>query len=144
MPAVLHLLTTVELDRADEHSMSVSARLDAVLADGRRVVLLDDRGWSASLGFLHDGASEDGLRRAREEADIWAGETAEELERAARDVVGPDEPEDGRSSDATAAGHWGALADRLRGHGADVTAGDLQTLRHEAQLSEEILARLGR
>jgi hypothetical protein len=44
------LETTVRLVHAaaDGRSYSVHARLDAVLDDGRRVVLLDDRGWSTS------------------------------------------------------------------------------------------------
>jgi catechol 2,3-dioxygenase-like lactoylglutathione lyase family enzyme len=41
MAGVIRLLTSVDL-----HPTSVSARHEAVLADGRRVVLLDDRGWS--------------------------------------------------------------------------------------------------
>jgi hypothetical protein len=45
---VTRLVTFVELDFADARQMSVSARHEAVLVDGRRVLLLDDRGWGAS------------------------------------------------------------------------------------------------
>ena len=34
---------------ADAHTMSVSARHEAELADGRRVLLLDGRGWTSAL-----------------------------------------------------------------------------------------------
>ena len=55
MAAVTRLVTFVDIDDADDagpdaRSMSVTARHEAVLADGRRVVLLDDRGWSGTQG----------------------------------------------------------------------------------------------
>ena len=44
---VARLVTLLDLDGgAGARSMSVSARHEAVLADGRRIVLLDDRGWT--------------------------------------------------------------------------------------------------
>lgn len=47
---VARLVTFVDVDDdvADVRRMSVSARHEAVLVDGRRVLLLDDRGWSTS------------------------------------------------------------------------------------------------
>jgi hypothetical protein len=50
MTAVARLVTFVDVDdRAGEaRRMSVSARHEAALADGRRVLLLDDRGWSST------------------------------------------------------------------------------------------------
>jgi len=44
------LVTFVEVDDAvaDPRQMSVSARHEAVLMDGGRVLLLADRGWSVS------------------------------------------------------------------------------------------------
>jgi hypothetical protein len=53
MTGVTRLLTSVDINDADDdgpnaHRMSVTARQEAVLEDGRRVVLLDDRGWSGS------------------------------------------------------------------------------------------------
>jgi hypothetical protein len=94
--AVTRLLTRVDVAGPDARTVAVTARLDAVLADGRRVVLLDDRGWSGSGG--------------------WAHETAAEIERTARFVVGPDEPFEGHS----------------------------QALRHDVELSDDVLARIGR
>jgi hypothetical protein len=46
---VARLVTPVELRDADARRMSVSARHEAELVDGRRVLLLDDRGWSSSV-----------------------------------------------------------------------------------------------
>ena len=85
MAAVTRLLTLVDIcdSGADALMMSVSARHEAVLADGRRVVLLDDRGWGGTV--------------AVDSAGRWASETVEEMERTARVVVGPDEPPEGRS-----------------------------------------------
>ena len=56
MTAVARLLTLVDLmDQHDEGTdarrLDVSARLEAVLADGRRIVLLHGRGWS-ELGHI--------------------------------------------------------------------------------------------
>ena len=60
--------------------MSVSARHEAVLVNGR-CVLLDDRGWSLSGGTF----------------DIWAVTSVEDIVDTARVVVGPDEPFGSRS-----------------------------------------------
>jgi len=48
---LVRLLTVVDVreDDTDARRMSLSARHEAVLADGRRVVLLDDRGWSEEI-----------------------------------------------------------------------------------------------
>jgi hypothetical protein len=50
MAAVARLLTLVDVD--DEgtggRQMSVSARHEAVLVDGRHILLLGDRGWSSA------------------------------------------------------------------------------------------------
>ncbi len=63
MVAVARLLTFVDLGRHDDDGpdafrMSVSARLDAVLEDGRRVVLLADRGGAAQAGYSWEAADE--------------------------------------------------------------------------------------
>ena len=61
--------------------MSVSARHEAVLENGCRVLLLDDRGWSASGP-----------------PDIWARTSIEDIVDTALMVVGPDEPSGKRRS----------------------------------------------
>ena len=139
MTAVTRLLTHVDL--IDEHDegpdarrLDVSARLEAVLADGRRVGLLDDRGWS-ELGHIDWDHRPTHEARAREEGRIriWAGQTAEDMAGTARAVVGPDEPGDG---------HWAALADDLRRHGVEIDAAGLESLPHDVVLSERVLARI--
>jgi len=111
----------------------VSARHEAVLEDGRRVVLLDDRGWSEELR----GAG------ANEVADIWALSSEQEIAETARTVVGPDEPFGGLTRDDMEIGHWKTLAEKLHAHGVVVGAGELKRLPHEVALSEALLARLG-
>ena len=98
------------------------ARHEAVLADDRRVVLLNDRGWSGGT---------------------WAQETAEEMERTARFVVGPDEPFEGRTQDDMEADHWNSLARVLQQQGVEVEAAELKALPHDVELSDRVLARLG-
>jgi hypothetical protein len=83
----------------DGRRMSVSARHEAVLADGRRVVLLDDRGWTGELRVAEGGT-------VVALPGIWAHEAVEEIERTARFVVGPDEPFEGRTQAEMEASHW--------------------------------------
>ncbi|WP_221935283.1 hypothetical protein [Janibacter cremeus] len=65
----------------------------AVLADGHRVTLLDDRGWSCGGD------------------DIWRRTSVEEIQETARVVVGPDEAYGRHSQADIAADHWVDLAD---------------------------------
>jgi hypothetical protein len=133
MPRVVRLVTLADVAAdAGAGRISVSARHEAVLDDGRRVPLLDGRGWSETL---HGPGAED-------VADIWASSSEQEIAETARVVVGPDEPFDGRSQDDMESGHWNALAERLRAHGVVVDAGELKRLPHDVVLSERLLARL--
>jgi len=106
--------------------MSVSARHEAVLVNGRRVLLLDDRGWSASGP-----------------PNIWSVTSVEEIVDTARMVVGPDEPFGGRSHDDMAADHWAQLTEVLRQQGLVGDALELKRLPHDVVLSERLLARVG-
>ena len=126
MVAVARLVTLVELRDADARGMSVSARHEAGLVDGRRVLLLDDRGWSSSANV----------------PDIWAVTSVEDIEEEARMVVGPDEPHDGRSQEDMEADHWAALSQTLRRQGVVVHAQELKRLPHDVVLSERLLARI--
>jgi len=129
--AVTRLVTLVDADDdvADARRMSVSVRQEAILADGRRLLLLGDRGWSASVHGL---------------ADVWSQTSVEEIENTARVVVGPDEPPDGRSWEEVEADHWAYLADVLREHGVAVDAVELQQLPHDVVLGRRLLTRIGR
>lgn len=125
MTVVTRLITYTDLNvgGTSDRQLSVSARLEAVLADGRSVVLLDDRGWSSSGP-----------------AGLPALTSAEDIEETARTVVGPDEPFDGMTQEQMAAGHWGYLAGVLGQHGVDVPAHELERLPHDVVLSERLRA----
>jgi hypothetical protein len=132
MPDVRRLETVVDLQRAENaRDISVSARLDAVLADGSRIVLLGGRGWTESLR----GAGADNM-------DVWATSSEAEIAETARVVVGPDEAYGGRSQSEMDAGHWSTLAETLAAHGVEATAEDLRRLPHDVLLSERLRARL--
>jgi hypothetical protein len=130
--AVTRLVTFVDVrnDTLDARQISVSARHEALLADGRRVLLLGDRGWSASL---HGDGS----------PDVWSQALREEIESTARMVVGPDEPLEERSHQDMEAGHWAYLEAVLRQQGVVADAGELRQLPHDVMLSERLLARIG-
>jgi hypothetical protein len=127
--AVTALATFVDLDReaADSRQVSVSARYVALLADGRRLLLLGDRGWSVS------GPD-----------DIWVTTSVEDIVFTTRAVVGPDEPAPGRSYEQAEADHWAGLARVLAQQGVDAAAEELKRVPHEVVLSERLLARVGR
>lgn len=123
--AVVRLLTLVDVVEAASDRVSFSARLEAVLADGRRALLLDDRGWTLGSNTV---------------ADLRTELSAEEIEEDARTVVGPDEPPHGRSQEEEAALHWGSLAETLRQAGIEADASRLSRLPHDVVLSERARA----
>jgi len=116
----------VDVDFDAPRRMSISARHEAELVGGRRVLLLDDRGWSAS------GPS-----------NIWAMTSVADFVATARMVVGPDEPFGGRSREDMEADHWVQLAEVLRKQGVVADALELKRIPHEVVLSERLLARVG-
>ncbi|MDX6647353.1 MAG: hypothetical protein QOK40_3080 [Miltoncostaeaceae bacterium] len=121
----------------------MSARHEAVLVDGRRLLLLDDRGWSSSLRLAWVGEMP-GDHSREDVPDIWTTTSVEDIEDTARMVVGPDEPFDGRSQEDMAADHWAHLTGVLRRHGVVADALELRGLPHDVVLSERLLARVGR
>jgi hypothetical protein len=125
-PTVVRLLTLVDVVEAARDRVSFSARLEAVLADGRRALLLDDRGWTIGSGNTT--------------ADLRTDLSAEEIEEDARAVVGPDEPPHGRSQEEEAALHWEALAGKLRREGIEADGLQLSRLPHGVVLSERARA----
>jgi hypothetical protein len=145
MSAVTRLVTFVDLADGvgDTRQTAFSARHEAVLLDGRRVLLLDDRGWTwSSLIAVQAGASDRDSTR-EQQPDIWATTSVEDIEQTARMVVGPDEPTDGYSQQDAEQGHWAYLSDVLGQHGVVVDALDLRRLPHDVVLSERLLARVG-
>jgi hypothetical protein len=146
MSAVTRLVTFVDL--AEEvgvtRQMSFSARHEAVLLDDRRVMLLDDRGWTSSpLIAVQAGEASDRDSTREQNPDIWAITSVEDIEQTARIVVGPDEPSDGFSQEDAEQGHWAYLSDVLRQRGVFVDALDLRRLPHDVVLSDRLLARVG-
>jgi hypothetical protein len=140
MAAVTRLVTLVDVndENADALQMSVSARHEADLTDGRRVPLLDDRGWTSSA------LRASGVGEVPDQPDVWAVTSVGDIEETARVVVGPDEPLDGYSQADAEAAHWAYLADVLRQQGVVVDALELKRLPHDVVLSERLLARIGR
>ena len=113
--------------------IAVSARHEAVLEDGNRLLLLDDRGWTEELR----GAGADGIE------DFWAVTPERDIVETARAVVGPDEPFGGRTQNDMETDHWNALAEILRAQGVAVDAGELRQLPHEVELSDRLRTHLG-
>ncbi len=122
---VARLVTLLDLEDDGARSMSVSARHEAVLADGRRIVLLDDRGWTSWPSAPGSGTVP----------------SIEDIEQAALGVVGADEVFGGRSQADMEDDHWAALADVLRQEGVVADARVLKLLPHDVVLSERLLAR---
>lgn len=127
------LITSIDIDEKagpgvnDDHRSSISALHELELADGPRLTLLDDRGWST-------GGT----------CNIWAYETLQGLAETARTVVGPDEPPEGRTQEEEAALHWAYLADVAQEQGVSIGAGELAALPHDVDVSAAIRARLTR
>lgn len=138
MASVERLVTFVDLDEASDSQLSFSARHDVLLADGRRIVLLNDRGWSQSRPIsFSDGESP----MPREPSSPWEV-TRGHIEETARSVVGPD-PAYGEYVQAEMdAAHWEYLSAKLEEQGVDVVRADLVALPHEVELSSRLLVRL--
>ena len=116
MTSVARLVTFAELAGHQPPSgFSVEARFDAELTDGRRVVLLSDRGWGGSGPVPRP---------------------LDEIELDARTVVGPDEDED---EDA----FWDVMAQLLGRRGVAVTGAELRALRHDVELGERLRGVVG-
>lgn len=120
MTAVTRLVTSVEVDDPAAETIAVSARHEAELADGSRVLLLDDRGWSSS--------------------GTWATATAELMRETARVVVGPDLPVAGRTWEDAAAAHWATLSRTAARDGVLVDGAELRRLPHDVVLSRRVRA----
>ncbi|TDC98051.1 hypothetical protein E1181_31045 [Saccharopolyspora terrae] len=123
MQAGARLVTWVDADdRAAGRNVSASAQHELELADGRRVLLLDDRGWSSSGG--------------------WTSTSVEAVRETARAVVGPDEPADGQSRAEAEAEHWAHLAAAALRQGVSVSPAELAQFPHEVNIGDRLLQRL--
>lgn len=124
---VCRLVTFVDVDDdSGGDTISFSVLQVAGLADGGRVVLLDDRGWGESGP-----------------PNISAHTSIQDIVDTARTVVGPDEPHDGLSWEDMEADHWFALQ-QVAGHQAlAIDAGTLKQLPHDVLLSARLQRRAG-
>ncbi|WP_204358839.1 hypothetical protein [Streptosporangium sp. 'caverna'] len=125
MTTVVHLETAVDLDEradSDPRRVSVSATLSAVLDNGRRITLLDDRGWGST--------------------GLWETTAVGEIEDTARTVVGPDEPAEGQTHEEVAAAHWTHLVAVLGERGVAADSDALRRLPHAVVLSDRLRSRV--
>jgi hypothetical protein len=138
--SIARLVTFVDIHAASDSQLSFSARHDVLLADGRRIVLLNDRGWSQSRIYFSSD-SEPTMRNER--SSPWEGVTREHIEEAARTVVGPDEAYGDHTQTEADEAHWAYLSGTLEKQGIDMDATDLRALPHEVELSDRLLVCLG-
>ncbi|MFL5913356.1 MAG: hypothetical protein ACJ768_22660 [Gaiellaceae bacterium] len=125
----------VDEDGTDPARQTFSARHEAVLADGRRVVL-DNAGWSEWTLRLEDGQM----------TKVSPPEfpTRQSIEEHARIQVGPELPPRYTDTEAEVVeAHWRYLARVLESNGIDVDPSDLSALPHDVEFSDRIRARLG-
>jgi|SRR5947209_14555526 len=118
MTSIRRLLTFADLDGRDPRACSISARLVAELAEGRHIVLLDDRGWTSSGGV--------------------ASLSAEDVERTARVVVGPDEPWGGRTRAEIESGYWATLEQEVQAAGVGAASSDMAALANDVEISDRL------
>jgi len=125
MTTATRLVSCAEVNVQSSHpeEVSITVRHELELADGRRVPLLNDRGWASTRS--------------------WGELTLEYIQRNARKVVGPDEPPQGRSREYMATGHWAYLQRIAEQQGVFIDADELRQLPHDVVLSRELLATIG-
>jgi hypothetical protein len=125
MTRVWRLITFADISErvSDPESVAIELRHEVELMDGRRVLLLGDRGWSS-------GGTWEQISRAY-------------VEDTARMCVGPDEPFAGHSHEYMAEMHWAPLLDILQKRGVQTDAEELASLRHDVVISGPLLARIG-
>ena len=123
MSGVTRLVTFVDVDDQADDRISVSARQEIELAAGSRVLLLNDRGWSSSAG--------------------WVARSVQDIQETTRMVVGPDGPFGDRSQEDMEADHWASLQQIAQRQGVVTDAAELRQLPHDVVLSPRLLARLG-
>ncbi len=124
----MRLITFAELSGAGGDTAGVAVDQVLELADGRRVPVLEGRGWGWVRMAWDTG----------ERLDPWEGVTVEEVEADARMVAGPDEPGDGETPQDAEDAHWAMLATALRARGVEAAAEQLAALPDEVVLGERL------
>jgi hypothetical protein len=118
-------LVPAEESTASPGGQSFVVQEFAVLADGRRLTLHAERGWTTWLRSTDQP----------EPLDPWSLLTAADLERDVLNVVLPDE-DDGKAHP------WEWLQDLLRAQGVDVPVEQLRAVPYRVELSDRVRARL--
>jgi MFS family permease len=142
MTVVKRLVTIADVtdDGSGSSRLSVSVRHEAELTDGRRVLLLDGRGWTSQMSYYVSSSKE--LPQSFEALDAWASSSIQAIEQTSRMVVGPDEAFEECTQEEMDADHWANLVEILRREGVAVAPQELQQLPHDVVLSERIRGRL--
>lgn len=123
MAVVTRFVSVVELtEGANSQGVSVSVLLEAELANGRSLVVLDDRGWNSS--------------------QPWDQVQPEQIRETARTVVGPDEPYGEQTMADAVTAYWDYIRRILAEYGIESRSTELQAIPHEVVLSERVLERL--
>jgi hypothetical protein len=115
------LVTYATLRQRTATAHSVGLRHVARLADGREILLLDDRGFGGS-------------------GPAGAFPTLEEVELSARTCAGPDEPADGLTREQMDASHWALIVERLQAAGVTVSVDEVSHLEHDVALDDRLRA----
>jgi hypothetical protein len=125
MAAMKRLITYADVpdQELDPKRVSVQLRHELELADGRQVLLLNDRGWGSGW--------------------TWTQTSRKYFEETALMCVGPDEPYANRSREDMEIMHWTQLQQIANQGGVRVDAAELARLPHDVVLSERLLARIG-
>lgn len=134
MAEVEGLVTVVDEDPEVSDGDGFTALLYAVLADGSRVLVLDDRGWAQTR--IVSARPPDVAEACDSTLD------RQDIEDTAKMVVGPDEPPDDSDHESEAAAYWEYLAGILVRQGVATRPADLRLLPHDVELSEPLAARV--
>jgi hypothetical protein len=126
MTGLRRLITSADIDdRADDPAIvAIVARHELELMDGRRVLLLDDRGWGSSR--------------------TWGELSVENFRRTTLMVVGPDASVEPHSQEDMNNLHWRTLQEIAQRSGTSVSAAELHLLPHDIVLSARLLSRIAR
>lgn len=126
---VVRLGAWCDIETEDDTTLGISFRVEefAVLADGRRIRLHADRGFST---WLHAAGGQAPV-------DRWQHLTREHLERSVRTTVLPDDADDSGEEHP-----WEWLSQLLRARGVEASVEELRTLPYDVEFSDVLRARI--
>ncbi len=126
---VVRLGAWCDIETEDDTTPGISFRVEefAVLADGRRIRLHADRGFSTWLHAVGGQAP----------VDPWQHLTREHLERSVRTTVLPDDAEDSGEEHP-----WEWLSRLLHARGIEASTEQLRALPYDVEFSDDLRARI--